>query len=53
MNGEKVKEVFRDGIIYYDKLRIHTTEYNDYFEEDIKSIVTREQFASMEYKVGE
>lgn len=24
-----------------------------YFEEDIKTIVTKEQFASMEYKVGE
>lgn len=51
VNGEKVDTVLRDGIIYYDKLRIHTTEYNDYFEEDIKSIVTKEQFASMEYKI--
>ena len=32
--------------------RIHT-EFDDFFEEDIKSIVTKEQFESMEYKVGE
>ena len=51
VNGERVEEVFRDGIVYYDKLRIHTTENNDYFEEDIKSIVTKENFASMQYKL--
>ena len=32
--------------------RIHT-EFDDFFEEDIKSIVTKEQFSQMEYKVGE
>ena len=32
--------------------RIHT-EFDDFFEEDIKSIVTKEQFESMEYKVKE
>jgi len=32
--------------------RIHT-EFDDFFEEDIKTILTKEQFSSMEYKVGE
>ncbi|MBR4178060.1 MAG: hypothetical protein IKR57_01770 [Bacilli bacterium] len=32
--------------------RIHT-EFNDFLEEDIESIVTKEQFESMEYKVKE
>ena len=30
--------------------RLHT-EFDDFFEEDIKSIVTKEQFESMEYKI--
>ena len=32
--------------------RIHT-EFDDFLEEDIISIVTKEQFSQMEYKVGE
>lgn len=32
--------------------RIHT-EFDDFFEEDIKSIVTHEQFSQMEYKMGD
>lgn len=53
VNGEKVDTVFRDGIIYYDRLRIHTTEYNDIFEEDIKEILTKEQYEANCYKVKE
>ena len=30
--------------------RIHT-EFDDFFEEDIKTIVTKEQFKGMEYKI--
>ena len=32
--------------------RIHT-EFDDFLEEDIKSIVTKEQFSQMEYRIGE
>ena len=33
----------------------HKSNYDNYylFEEDIKSILTKEQFSQMEYKVGE
>ena len=32
--------------------RIHT-EFDDFFEEDIESVVTKEQFENISYKVGE
>ena len=62
VNGEKVKAL--KGDIESHKINnendvIYTEYINDYdewcgFEEDeIKSIITREQFSQMEYKVGE
>ena len=49
VNGEKVEDVILDNKMS----RIKTTECSTYFEEDIKSIVTKEQFESMSYKVGD
>ena len=49
VNGEKVEEVILDNKMS----RIKTTECSTYFEEDIYSIVTSQQFESMSYKVGD
>ena len=58
MNGKEVKHIamfegFPDypKLIFVDEKRLlpHETCEND----EIKSIVTKEQFANMEYKVGE
>lgn len=49
VNGKKVSEIFMiddEKIIF-----AHDNKYH-WFEEDIKSIVTKEQFQSMSYKVG-
>lgn len=51
VNGERVEDVFMHGLIHFEKFKIQTTEYNDYFEEDIKTIVTKEQFKAVEYEV--
>lgn len=47
VNGEKVEEVILDNKMS----RIKTTECSTYFEEDIRSIVTKEQVAAMSYEV--
>ena len=47
VNGEKVEDVILDNKMS----RIKTTECSTYFEEDIKSIVTKQEFSQMEYKV--
>ena len=52
VNGFKVDEIDEKGIYNYnsyDGWRINIASCND----DIKSIVTKEQFESMEYKIGE
>lgn len=49
VNGEKVEEIILDNKMQ----RIKTTECSTYFKEDIYSIVTREQFEQMQYKVGD
>lgn len=49
VNGEKVEEIILDNKMS----RIKTTECSTYFKEDIYSIVTREQFEQMQYKVGD
>lgn len=38
-----------------EKIRLHTDSYDnlDFNNNEIKSIVTREQFSQMEYKIGE
>lgn len=51
VNGDWINEI-KDGRPYHE-------DYNDSYyswyldEEDIKSIVTHEQFSQMEYKIGE
>lgn len=49
VNGGQVREIKKDYI------RISGGEYNWQFleKEEIKSIVTKEQFSCMEYKIGE
>ena len=52
VNGFKVDEIDEKGIYNYnsyDGWRINIASCNG----DIKSIVTKEQFESMEYKIGE
>ena len=47
---------YRDGMHLYKDLIKHGANFNqtlNFFEDDIKSIVTHEQFSQMEYKVGE
>ena len=52
VNGGKVYEKEKEYIVINaDFGRLF--EYMNIYEEDIKSIVTREQFKSMEYKIGE
>ena len=50
VNGNKVDYVSKNGnyVVFYDGDGDIET-----FEDDIKSIVTKEQFESMEYKIGE
>ena len=59
VNGSKVEEIFND--INGKKANIVTTEcyvgqenmeYDVVLEEDIKTVVTKEQFESMQYKVN-
>ena len=48
VNGEEIIQVINDGKMS----RVKSID-GTYFENDIKSIVTKEQFESMEYKVKE
>ncbi len=62
VNGHKVLDIYKD---INEQVRMkfgenglvlaYKSNYDNYylFEEDIKSIVTKEQFESMEYKIGE
>ena len=52
VNGFKVDEIDEKGIYNYnsyDGWRINIASCND----DIKSVVTKEQFSQMEYRIGE
>lgn len=56
VNGKLVIKVATDYIFdYSEEIKIIYFSENDYIyrNQDIKSIVTREQFSSIEYKVGE
>ena len=59
VNGRKVYQVgynFQDCLVLKMSINKDGTanDYEDFiYEEDIKSIVTKEQFESMEYKVGD
>ena len=56
VNGFEVLRVDKECNLYPKTLKCqypNNTDYFDVFNEDIKSIVTREQFSQMEYKVGE
>ena len=49
VNGEKVEDIILDNKMS----RIKTTDCSTFFEEEIISIVTKEQFEQMAYKVGD
>lgn len=57
VNGYEVVEVVKDFKVIVDKLELHTNDGNYYLKSftnhQIKSIVTKEQFESMEYVVEE
>lgn len=54
VNGCYVDEIISDNDSWDDRKHFHLLKFISYFsEEDIKSIVTKEQFESMQYKVGE
>lgn len=54
VNGERVVDI---GAVWKENLEsvtyLESTEKAEIFKEDIQTIVTKEQFKSMEYKVGE
>lgn len=49
VNGEEVFEVIIDGKMS----RVKTTSCSTYFIDQIESVVTKEQFESMSYRIGE
>ena len=54
VNGCYVDEIIGANDSWDDRQHFHLLKFNSYFgNSDIKSIVTKEQFSSMEYKVGE
>ena len=55
VNGDKITRVIPQDICGYEVLDYQHIFVNDreIFKEDIKSIVTKEQFEQMAYKVGE
>ena len=48
VNGEKIIEVIKDG----DMSRVKSVD-GTFFNNDIKSILTKEMYARFEYKVGD
>lgn len=53
VNGYKVIEPNNDKDCLFDYMRVGTEAVNiGVYKDDIKTIVTKEQFKSMEYKVG-
>lgn len=53
VNGYKVRATYLDGARHYIKLESKDEKGTRVYDEDIKSIVTHEQFAQIEYKVEE
>ena len=58
VNGFRVEEIGEYHSIKTDKVEIYakvncSALLNCFYEEDIKSIVTREQFSNMEYRIGD
>ena len=53
VNGEKVIRLFNPMFLSMGELPYVITDKNNYEPQEIKSIVTHEQFSQMEYKVGE
>lgn len=51
VNGEKVIKIFNPMFLSLGELPYVITDKNKYELQDIKSIVTKEQFESMEYEV--
>lgn len=57
VNGHKVLEIYKDRIKFGEDglVLARKSNYDNYYlyVEDIKTIVTREQFEQMQYKVGD
>ena len=56
VNGFEVLRIDKECNLYPKTLKCqypNNVDYFDIFNEDIKSIITKEQFSKMEYKVGE
>lgn len=53
VNGYNVSATYLEGTNYYIKLENEYTDGKRIYNKDIKSIVTKEQFEQMSYKVGE
>lgn len=53
INGEKVIDIFNPEFLSFGELPYILTKNNKYEEQDIKTILTKEQMQSIEYKVEE
>lgn len=53
VNGQKIKRINDYGDFKRADFNLDYDDCDAVYEDDIKSIVTKEQFASMEYKVKE
>ena len=53
VNGEKIKRINDYGDFKRADFNLDYDDCDAVYEDDIKSIVTKEQFASMEYKIKE
>ncbi len=55
VNGHKVLEVFKNDIAGESLIAFenHNNILSSIYDDEIKSIVTKEQFSSMEYRLGE
>lgn len=51
VNGHKVRAVYLKGTTHYIKLDFENEKGKRFYNEDVKSIVTKEQFSNMEYRV--
>ena len=53
VNGQKIKRINDYGDFKRADFNLDYDDCDAVYEDDIKSIVTKEQFASMEYKIKE
>ena len=53
VNGEKVIRIFKPMFLSIGELPYIITTNNKYEEQDIKTVVTKEQFEQMSYKIGD